>query len=245
MKIKIINPNTSEAMTKSIHRSAIQYSRPDTEICTVSVKSGPISIENFHDQFASIIGVIEEIRADKYGYDAFIVAAACDPGLAAAREIVRVPVIGIGEAAIHLASLVAAKFTVVTVFPRIVPLIEKAVEQSGLLGKCSSVRSISACVLDTENNPELVERELMEISLKALECDKAEAICLGCSGMTKFAEQLEQKLGVPVFDGVVSAVKLAESLVDIGKTTSKRLTYQYPSAKKYCGIAESFEPDGR
>ena len=133
----------------------------------------------------------------------------------------------------YLASLVSGKFSVITVAPRILPLINKAVDESGLRSKCASVRSINVSVLDTEHSQEKTERELLKESKEAIEFDGAEAICLGCSGMTNFAEVLENKLGVPVFDGVVSAVKLAEALVDMNKHTSKIQTYAYTAKKEY------------
>jgi allantoin racemase len=242
MRILVINPNTSAAMTNSIHASALQYAGHMTQIETISVSSGPVSIENFYDQAASVIGLIETIRGSERSYDAIVIAAACDPGIAPVRELVEIPVIGIGEAAMHLASLVANKFSIITVFPRIVPLIQRAVEQSGLQGKCNSIRSIESCVLDTEGKSTVVEKQLYEASIQAIEYDKAEAICLGCSGMTKFAEDLEKKINIPVFDGVVSAIKLAEALVEMHKKTSKLMTYQSPSHKEYSGIVKIVEP---
>lgn len=243
MKIKIINPNTTQAMTDSVYNSAVMYARKDTEIVAVSSNNGPESIENYYDQFVSVIGLIDELKnGSKEKFDAYIIAAACDPGLYAAREILDEPVIGIGEAAMHMASLVSAKFSVITVWPRIVPLIEKAVDQSGLKEKCASVCSINVSVLDTENNPKLTEEELYKISKHAIEYDGAESICLGCAGMTKFAEELEAKLGIPVFDGVVAAVKLAESLVDMKKFNSKLLTFKKPAKKYYKGAVKFLEP---
>lgn len=76
MKIKIINPNTTQAMTDSIYRTAVKYAREDTEIVAVSPESGPVSIENFHDQYISVVGLIGEMhKGVKEGFDAYIVAA--------------------------------------------------------------------------------------------------------------------------------------------------------------------------
>jgi allantoin racemase len=239
MKIKIINPNTSTEMTESIDKAAHGCARPDTEIVTVCPKKGPISIENFHDQYVSVIGMIEEIhKGVKEKFDAFIIAAACEPGLEAAREISPVPVIGIAEASMYLASMVAHKFSIVTVLPRIKALIEEAVNRAGMSVKCASIRTTRLTVLDCENDPALVMQELTRQSKNALDEDGAEAICLGCSGMTNFANQLEMSIGAPVFDGVVSAVKIAETMVDLKKYTSKVLTYNYPEKKKYKGFQE-------
>ena len=72
--------------------------------------------------------------------------------------------------------------------------------------------------------------------------DGAEAIVLGCAGMTDLARDLERKAGVPVLDGVACAVSLAESLVRLGLKTSKRNTYAAPLAKAYAGEFKRFAP---
>ena len=237
MRIKVINPNTTQSMTDKIYDAATSVARPDTEIVAVSPKNGPASIDNFHDQFATLTGLMEEVhKGVKEGFDGFIVAAACDPGLYAARQIASVPVVGIGEASMYMANMVAANFSIVTVIKTITPLLWEVVERSGMKDKCVSIRSTNMNILDYEHDPERGLQELTEESRKAVSEDGAETICLGSAGMVKFAKGLEKELGVPVFDGVTAAVKLMEGLVDLGKKTSKMSTYKYPEKKEYKGF---------
>jgi allantoin racemase len=243
MRIKIINPNTTQSMTQGIYDAAISCARPDTEIIAVSPEKGPVSIENFHDEYASIIGVMEEVhKGMKEKFDAYIVACYGDPGLYAAREIADVPVVGIAEASMHLATMVAPKFSVVTVIPRIKLLIEEVVQKYGFRERCASVRTTNMSVLGFEEDPERGMEELARESKKAIEEDGAEAICLGCAGMVKFANDLEKELGVPVFDGVTAAVKMAEALVDLNKKTSKIMIFKYPEKKEYIGFPDILQP---
>lgn len=58
--------------------------------------------------------------------------------------------------------------------------------------------------------------------------------------MAEFAENLERQLGVPVIDGVITAGKFAEAIVELGKTTSKIKTYQPPENKSFNGILSNF-----
>lgn len=101
MKIKIINPNTTQSMTDSIYSMAARYADPGTEIIVVSPKTGPDSIECYVDEYLAVPGVIQEvIKGDREeGADAFIIACFGDPGLAAAREVTDKPVLGICESA--------------------------------------------------------------------------------------------------------------------------------------------------
>lgn len=241
MKIKVINPNTTWEMTKGIEHAALSVKRDDTEIIAVSPKMGPASIESFYDEYLSIPGVIEEvIKGESEGIDAYIIACYGDPGLQAAREVTDAPVIGIAEASMYMASMLAARFSVVTVLPRIKTMLEELVSGYGMEHRVIQIRTTPMCVLDFEREPERGIEMLRQEGRKAVEEDDAEAILLGCAGMAEFANQLEQELGVPVIDGVVAGVKFAEAIVDLGKKTSKHKTYKAPEKKGYIGLLQQF-----
>lgn len=245
MKIKIINPNTTQAMTDGILKAALSAASPDTEITAVSPDRGPVSIECWHDEFFAATGVVEEVHKGETlegGYDAYITACYGDPGLNPAREVTDKPVIGIAEASMHLATFVAYKFSVVTILPRWKMVMDEVIHRYGLESRCASVRCTDMEVLEFESNPEKGARELYEMSLRAINEDKAEAICLGCAGMVEFAADLQKKLGCPVFDGVTAAVKVAESLVSLNKKTCKKLYYNYPNPKEYKNSPEIIIP---
>ncbi|MCM2533315.1 aspartate/glutamate racemase family protein [Neobacillus pocheonensis] len=241
MKIKVINPNTTLEMTKGIEHAAKSTARPDTQILAVSPKMGPVSIESFYDEYLSIPGVIDEVKkGEQEGVDAFVIACWGDPGLQAAREVTDKPVIGIAEASVYLASMLAARFSVVTVLPRIKTMLEDLVDSYGMSKRILNIRCTPLGVLDFERDPEGGMEALRQEGKRAVEEDNAEAILLGCAGMAEFADSLEKELGVPVIDGVVAAVKFAESIVDLGKKTSKLKTYKYPEKKEYVGVLENF-----
>ena len=61
--------------------------------------------------------------------------------------------------------------------------------------------------------------------------NRADAIVLGCAGMSDLCERLQKRAGMPVIDGVTAAVKLAEGLVGGGYRTSKAGAYDYPRLK--------------
>jgi len=66
------------------------------------------------------------------------------------------------------------------------------------------------------------------------------AIVLGCTGMRGWAELLTEHLaqhghgGIPVIDPVITTLKIAEALVDLGLTPSSR-TYPTPPVKTVRG----------
>ncbi|MCM3760146.1 aspartate/glutamate racemase family protein [Alkalihalobacillus oceani] len=241
MKIKVINPNTTLEMTKGIEHAALSAKRADTEIIAVSPEMGPASIESFYDEYLSIAGVLDEVRkGERQGVDAYVIACYGDPGLQAAREVTHAPVIGIAEASLYMASMLAARFSIVTVLPRIKTMLEELVSGYGMDHRVLQIRTTPMCVLDFERDPERGIEMLRQEGRRALEEDDAEAILLGCAGMADFADSLETELGVPVIDGVVAAVKFAEAIVDLGKTTSKHKTYKAPERKPFTGMLQPF-----
>jgi allantoin racemase len=237
MKILVINGNTSDAMTEDIGMVARMYARPDTEITAISPSFGPRSIEGHFEEYIAAAAVIEEVAKHRDEYDAFILACYSDPGLYACREITDKPVLGIAESSMHLASMLGHKFTIVSVLPRVKPLLENLVRQVGLESKCASVRCTDLTVLEIEEDPDRAVRELTEEARRAVAEDGAEVICLGCAGMGPLDKRIQEAVGAPVLDGTVSAVKMAEALYDYGLTTSKVAAFAWPEKKEFVNVS--------
>jgi len=238
MKVLLINPNTTQAMTEAIGEAGRKYARPDTEVTALSPPVGPRSIEGHFEEYLAAAAAVEELARARDDYDAFVIACYGDPGLYACREITAKPVVGIAEASMHMASFVAHKFSVVTVISRVKPLLEDLVRQVGLQSKCASIRCSALSVLDIEADPGRAERELIEQSRLAVEQDGAEAICLGCAGMGPLDQIVQEAVGVPVIDGVAAAVKMAEALHEYGLMTSKVAAFAWPEKKELVGCSQ-------
>ncbi len=109
--IQVINPNTSQAMTETIGHAARAVAALGTDIIAVCPSQGVPSIEGHFDEAIAAIGVLEQVKLGKaQGVSGHVIACFGDPGLLAARELASGPVIGIAEAAMHTATLVATRF---------------------------------------------------------------------------------------------------------------------------------------
>jgi allantoin racemase len=241
MRIQVINPNTTASMTARIGLAAKAAASQGVEIRAVNPEFGPPSIEGYFDEAFSVPGLLTEIGKAE-GADAFVIACFDDTGLEAARSATEAPVVGIGEAAFHMASLIAEKFSIITTLARSVAPIEHNLAKYGLIQRCARVRASNLRVLDLEDKGSDARRTIESEIERALAEDGSEAIVLGCAGMTDLARDLSRKAGVPVLDGVACAVSLAESLVRLGLRTSKRNTYAPPLAKAYAGQFAPFSP---
>ncbi|WP_054308374.1 aspartate/glutamate racemase family protein [Mesorhizobium sp. 1M-11] len=232
MHIRLINPNSTASMTGQALDSALKVASAGTRVTAVNPAGTPVSIEGSVDEALSVPAMLSEIRkGEAQGVDAYVIACFDDPGLHAAREIARGPVIGICQAAVQVAMTISRRFSVVTTLPRSVPIIEDIVQAYGAGHHCRAVHAIDLPVLGLEEDPETAERLLRETIERAKAEDRAEAIILGCAGMSSLCERLTAATGVPVIDGVTAALKIAEALVGAGYATSKVSAYDYPRPK--------------
>lgn len=243
MKIRVINPNTSAAMTASIGQAAAAVADAETVIDAVQPTFGAPSIEGHYDEVWAAAGVTEQVRAgEAAGTDAYVIACFGDPGLHAARELARGPVVGIAEASFHVASMVATGFSVVTTLERTCVIARHLVRQYGFERQCHGIHATDLEVLEIDRPGSLAFERIAACSREALLKDRSGAIVLGCAGMAQLCARLQEELGVPVIDGLSAAVKLAESLVKLRLGTSKSGDYALPLAKRYAGLAAPFSP---
>jgi allantoin racemase len=243
MRILIVNPNTTAAMTDKIGQAARAVAAAGTEIIAVNPPDGPVSIEGYYDEAFSVPGLLAEIaRGEALGVAAHIIACFDDTGLEAARSLALAPVIGIGEAAFHLASMLGHRFSVVTTLSRSIAAIETNLMKYGLDARCAKVRACEVPVLSLDDPSSNASAQISAEIERAKQQDSAEAIVLGCAGMADLAARLTEAHGVPVIDGVASAVKLAEAFGALGLRTSKIGSYAAPRPKAYLGSFASFAP---
>ena len=244
MRIRVINPNTTETMTATIAAAARAVAAPGTEIAASTSRSGAVSIEGHYDEAMSIVGLVDAINGDPDA-DAYVIACFGDPGLLAAREIARGPVIGIAEAAMHAACFIATGFSIVTTLERTRVIAEHLVRNYGMEQHCRGVRATDIPVLELEKPGSNARALILAECEKAIREDKAGAIVLGCAGMADLNCYLAEHLGVPVIDGVAAAVKFAEALAGLGLKTSKRGDLAYPLHKAYKGSLSGYAPPRR
>lgn len=242
MNLLLVNPNTSTAMTAGIADAARAVAAPGTVLRAVQPSFGPVSIEGHFDEAIAAAGVAEQVKGAApwlaEGPAGVVIACFGDPGLDAAREATDAPVIGIAEAAFHAASLLATGFSVVTTLTRTCVIAEHLVQRYGFERTCRGVHGTDIPVLDLEGCGPATVAQIEDAARTALARDRSGAIVLGCAGMAALCATLQQRLGVPVIDGVAVAVKFAEGLAALGLRTSKRGDYATPLPKRYTGWAQ-------
>lgn len=242
MKIHLVNPNTTASMTEKAAQAARAVCADGTEIVPSQPEYGPESIEGYYDEVFSVPGMLEKIIAYDGSVDGHVIACFDDTGLDAARTIANGPVVGICEAAVYTASMVSNTFAIVTTLERSVPALHHLIIKYGAERKCAAIRASDIPVLELEDKNSSARSLIESEILNAIELDKAEAIVLGCAGMTDLAKALSEKYGLPVIDGVSAAVKQVEALVSQSLSSSRIRGYTRPRAKSYSGRFAEFAP---
>jgi allantoin racemase len=160
--------------------------------------------------------------------DGYVIACFGDTGVEAAREVAAGPVVGMTEAALYAAALIAPVFSIVTLPSRTRVFAERVLLHAGLERRCKRVRAIDVAVLDCEDEAALVMGPFVAEAQRAIVEDHAEAIILGCAGLQPLLQPLSRELGVPIVEGVGAAVKLVEALLALGLSTSKCGAWGFP-----------------
>ena len=220
-RITVINPNTSAELTATITKAAQAVAGAGVTVTGVHPAVGVPSVESHAQEAIAAVGVIEQVRAHQTDTDAFVIACFGDTGVPAAREVATCPVVGMTEAALQTACLVAHRFVVITLPARTIAHSDRVVRALGLEHRCT-VTAVDVPVAELVDGSTHLLDAFAEAARGA---DHAEAVVLGCAGLADLVGPLSDTLGVPVIDGVAAGVGIAVGLVAMGLNTSRANTF--------------------
>jgi allantoin racemase len=240
IKIRIITPlcHATDRMLQDTLNEVLPLQRHGILFDGVVLQAGPESIESHFDEaFCAPYVVMKAMEAENEEIDAVIIDCMGDPGMMAAREAVSIPVVGPGEAAMHMAGMTGNRFSCVSILDSVRPILFAHAKVYGVADKLASVRTINVPVLELEKNLDRLPDLLYEQSVKAIEQDHADTIVLGCTGFVGVAERLQIRLreeagyNVPVINPLPTAALLAATMV-WGRMPHSRHAYHKPNLKK-------------
>ncbi|WP_341946615.1 aspartate/glutamate racemase family protein [Microbacterium sp. LWH11-1.2] len=236
MHLRVINPTVSterEATTLALLTGA---AASGTRVSAATLPAGVASIESRRDDALVtpwVLRAAREAEADRC--DAILVDDMLDPGVHAAREVVDVPVLGSAEASMHLAATLGHRFAVITATRSTCdPVIEHA-RRFGVAPKLTSTRSLDIPTAEIGRDPEAALASMVRCARATVELDGAEVIVLGLTGVGGHAPAVTARLAqdgidVPVIDPSVTALRMLESIVEMGLRSSRRTFARRPGA---------------
>lgn len=230
MHLRVINPTTTTSWVPDTLALFQTAASPGTRVTVATIAAGTPSIESRRDEALVTPWVLQAARqAEADGCDAIAVDCMLDPGVHAAREIVGIPVLGPGEASMHLAATLGQRFSVISVAEHHRNLMIEQARRFGVEARLASVRSLDIPVLELDDDPGRTFEVMVRRAQEAVRLDRAEAIVLGCTGLAGEAARVQRALAadgidVPVIDPSAAATRLLETMVAL-RLRPSRVTY--------------------
>ncbi len=230
MRLLCINPNTSADMTAKVVGALRPFLPAEAEILPATGRFGAPYISTRATYVIGGHAALDLLahHADEL-FDAVLLACFGDPAILALREISAVPVIGMAEASMLLATRENGKFSIVTGGKAWEPMLQEYAANIGLADRLASIRTTTATGGEIYRNPLAAQKQLLA-EIAACQSDGASHVILGGAGLAGMAAQLRPLSPLPIIDCVEALALIASEAV------------RYNQAK---GLAASPSPEAR
>ncbi|MDN7180630.1 aspartate/glutamate racemase family protein [Caballeronia sp. SEWSISQ10-4 2] len=207
--IHVINPNSLADVTGRIDR-AVQpgASTGGPALRCITLETAPPGIVSQRDADSAATLVADYVERNDAVASAFVIACYSDPGLFAAREITKKPVIGIGQAGLSAALQLGERVGVIAVSSRGIPRHLRYYRTLGVDRRIAGELAIDLPVADS-GDENLALQRLIETAKTLRDDAGADVIVLGCAGMAELRSRVEAAVGVAVVDPCTAAVAFA------------------------------------
>lgn len=237
MRILLLNPNTTEAITERLRAAAQMVAQPTTRIVPLTAPRGvPYIATRAESQIGGAVA-LEMLAEHHHQADAAIIAAFGDPGLMGARELFDIPVVGLAEAAMLASCMLGRRFAIVTFARALGPWYEECVAMHGLSGRCAGIRMLDESFADIADVQVEKEDVIVALAQRAVVEDAADVVILAGAPLAGLAVKVAERIPVPVVDQAQAALKLAESLVALKPRKATAGSFRRPAPKPTQGLA--------
>ncbi len=222
MRLLLLNPNTTQAMTDQMLTVATRIAGPDVTITARTATRGVPYIASRAEAQLAGAEVLDMIAEDRTGHDAAIIAAFGDPGIVAARELFDIPIVGMAEASVMTAALLGERFSIVTFSPVMARWYEDCVQQTGLTARFTGVRHPDAPPRSLDNVAANLRPELAALAERAVVDDGADVVILGGAPLAGLAQQIADTTPGILVDPISAAVVQAMGLARLTPSYANR-----------------------
>lgn len=228
MKLGVVQPVPYSEMDKPMEdilkENFKAMARAGTEVDVLWLKAGYTEPTYSWTETYNAVEVVKACyRAWKSSYDGVVIGCTQDPGLYEARSIVDIPVTGVTESSVGIASTLGSKLSFVCLLPAEAASIADKIRRYGLTDRLASIRYTSVSSVEAKGlyeDPAKLVGVFREVANKAISEDKAEVIVAGCTilGSILTHQRIHQIENVPLIDPIWAGIKMAEILVDLKQT---------------------------
>ncbi|MFJ5368170.1 aspartate/glutamate racemase family protein [Bosea sp. CER48] len=207
--IYVINPNSTERVTREIDVAVAPLrlaGGPPIECLTLA--EGPPGIQSQRDADGLIPALLKRAAALENEAAAFVVACFSDPGMHALREQSQKPVLGIAEAGVLTALTLGQRFGIVAMLQNSIPRHLRYLGAMGVMGRFAGDLPVNLTIAEMADDTLTLGR-MLAVGRTLRDTHHADVLVMGCAGMARFREPLEQELGIPIVEPTQAAVTMA------------------------------------
>ncbi len=209
MRILVINPNSTEAVTRGIDEAVEPLRMPGgPAIDCVTLKEGPPGIETQQHVDSVVQPLLKLVRERESEYAAFVIACYSDPGLHSVREATKKPVLGISECGILTALTLGHRFGVIAILQKSIPRHLRYVGALGVTERLAAELPVGIPVVELSDERKTFGR-MVEVGKELRERHGADVVVMGCAGMARYRKPLQDEIGIPVVEPTQAAVAMA------------------------------------
>ena len=214
--ILVINPNSTEAVTQGIDEACDPLRIPGgPAIECVTLAEGPPGIET-QRHVDSVVGpLIRMVSERESDHAAFVIACYSDPGIHSVRELTKKPVLGISECGILTALTLGHKFGVIAILQASIARHLRYVGALGVADRLAGELAVGLRVTELADRKKTFRR-MVEIGGRLRDDHGADVVVMGCAGMARYRQPLQDAIGVPVVEPSQAAVAMAIGRVRLG-----------------------------
>ncbi|HEY8250766.1 MAG TPA: aspartate/glutamate racemase family protein [Burkholderiales bacterium] len=213
-RILVINPNSTEAVTRGIDEACAPLRMPGgPQIECATLKDGPPGIETQQHVDSVISPLIKKIASTDAS--AYVIACYSDPGLHTAREATKKPVLGISECGILTALTLGQKFGVIAILQKSIPRHLRYMGALGVMDRLAGELPVGLPVVELSDEKKTFGR-MTEVGKRLRDEHGADVIVMGCAGMARYRKPLQEAVGIPVVEPTQAAVTMAIGRVRLG-----------------------------
>jgi len=209
MRILVINPNSTEAVTRGIDEAVEPLRIPGgPSIDCLTLEEGPPGIETQQHVDGVVPHLLSLLLEREKQYAAFVIACYSDPGLHSLREATRKPVLGISECGILTALTLGQKFGVIAILRQSIARHLRYVGALGVSERLAAELPVDIPVVELSNQ-ERTFRRMVVVGNTLREDHGADVVVMGCAGMARYRKPLQDEIGIPVVEPTQAAVAMA------------------------------------
>ena len=236
MRILLLNPNTTAAVTERIAAAARAAAAPGTEIVPATAPRGLPYIANRAEAVLGGAIVLEMLAEHHRAVDAAVIAAFGDPALGGARELYDIPIVGMTEAGLLTACMLGRRYAIVTFSTGLTSWYRECVEWHGLEGRCAAIRGLDAGFTTLADVQDEHRARLVALANQTVAEDGADVVLLAGAPLAGLAATVRDEIAVPVVDCAAAALKQAEALAALRPRKATAGAFRRPPAKASTGL---------